>query len=360
MLQCLAILLLGLGLPVFMGLSNLASWSWIGLGAAAWIVAVLLKVCPGGLLRLLLEHCLQGQRMKAALWGVWSALMELGVAAIAFSGAGTFPGLGDAAGFGVGAGSVEALNTLRLALGIRIAARIRSPSKLDVKFLDWIVVVERYLTSGGHLATRGLVWAGLQSLFLVPGMVLAVATFSLVDGIASYGHAVKWNWADPRIARRFLGFLSVITIVEAVAFMTCVFLLSGSHPVTPSEPFGSYEAAFRYIAEREGLPADAHTAFMLAADSTLERSHCPLTGDLVVVRAEYFGQSRFGIRGAQGQGRYYAFQTREDGWRLVGIFDGNSYRWDAVGDTLRVITRWHMSAARSAETVYTWNGESFQ
>src|SRR5687768_13037298 len=135
---------------------------------------------------------------------------------------------------------------------------------------------------------------------------------------------------------------------------------SGFHPTVPGKPFHRCEAAFSYIAQRESLPEDRHTLFALAADSTLERSHSHLTGDLVVVRAEYHGQSRFGIRGAQGQGRYYAFQIRDDGWKLVGIFHGNSYRWEAVGDTLRVITKWHTSASENPETVYTWNGRLFE
>lgn len=135
---------------------------------------------------------------------------------------------------------------------------------------------------------------------------------------------------------------------------------SAFHPVMPAVPFGSYKAAFRYIAKCEGLPSDSSTLFALAADSTLERSHSHLAGDLVIVRAEYYGQSRFGIRGAQGQGRYYVFQTRDDGWRLVGILHGNSYRWDAVGDTLRIITRTHLSAVESPETIYTWTGQLFE
>src|SRR5687767_349121 len=135
---------------------------------------------------------------------------------------------------------------------------------------------------------------------------------------------------------------------------------SAFHPAMPSSPFVSYEAAFKYIAECEDLPTDSHTVFGLAADSTLERSHSHLIGDLVIVRAEYYGQSRFGIRGAQGQGRYYAFQTGDDGWKLVGIFHGNSYRWDAVGNTLRVIARWHISAGESPETIYTWKGRLFE
>ena len=128
----------------------------------------------------------------------------------------------------------------------------------------------------------------------------------------------------------------------------------------PDERFESYEAAFRYIAECEGLPHDNRTLFALAADSTLDRSRSHLTGDLVIVRAEYCGKSRFGIRGAQGQGRYYAFQSGYNGWKLVGILHGNSYRWDAVGDTLRIVTRWHISATESPETVYTWNGQLFE
>lgn len=135
---------------------------------------------------------------------------------------------------------------------------------------------------------------------------------------------------------------------------------SGFHPTVPGKPFDSYEAAFSYIARRESLPDDRHTLFALAADSTLERSRSHLTGDLVVVRAEYYGQSQFGIRGAQGQGRYYAFQIRDGRWNLVGIFHGNSYRWDAVGDTLRVITRWHMSASESPEAIYVWKGQLFE
>jgi hypothetical protein len=134
---------------------------------------------------------------------------------------------------------------------------------------------------------------------------------------------------------------------------------SGFHPLMPSAPFGGYEAAFRYIAKCEGLNSDRSTLFALAADSTLERLHSPPGGSLVVVRADYYGQSRFGIRGAQGNGRYYVFQVDPE-WRLVGILHGNSYRSDAVGTTLRIITRWHASAYDSDERVYTWNGQLFE
>jgi len=130
---------------------------------------------------------------------------------------------------------------------------------------------------------------------------------------------------------------------------------SGFIPVASVQCFESYEAAFRYIAQGENLPADSRTLFRLAADSTIDRPRFEQTGDLAIIRAEYYGDSRWGIRGAHGQGRYYAFQTDGHRWRLVGILHGNGYRWQNVGDQICLVTRWHISASESTETIYTWN-----
>lgn len=135
---------------------------------------------------------------------------------------------------------------------------------------------------------------------------------------------------------------------------------SKCRPMVPAQPFGSYEAVFDYIAKCEKLSRDERTLSGLAADSTVERYHFDRTGDLSIVRAEYYGDSQFGIRGAQGQGRYYVFQTHGHRCRLVCILDGNGYRWDNVGDKVRIITWWHISAAESPETVYSWNGQIFE
>ena len=91
--------------------------------------------------------------------------------------------------------------------------------------LEWSGVFDRGLTSVGHLATRGLVWAGLQHPGLTPGIVLALATFTLVDGIATYGSAVGWDWEEPRLLRRFCGLLAVVTLVEVAAFVGVLLLL---------------------------------------------------------------------------------------------------------------------------------------
>lgn len=155
------------------------------------------------------------------------------------------------------------------------------------------------------------------------------------------------------------------------AILVSVLLLVGAgcslgrrSPTLPAfarqEWFDSYEAVFRNIAQREGLPTDRRTLFELAADSTTESFQFDQTGILSIVRADWHGELSFGIRGAQGQGRYYAFQRKGNRWRLVGILHGNSYRWEYVNHELRVVTRWHLSAAERPETTYTWRQGQFE
>jgi hypothetical protein len=135
---------------------------------------------------------------------------------------------------------------------------------------------------------------------------------------------------------------------------------SGFHPPMPDRLFSDYEAIFKYIAAREDLPQDSRTILGIAADSTVERSYPDPIGTLLVIRAEYYGGSRFGIRGAQGNGRYYAFQMVDSGWRLVGIFHANRLRWEWIGDQIRVLAYWHVSAAGTDPAVYTWKGSRFE
>jgi hypothetical protein len=171
----------------------------------------------------------------------------------------------------------------------------------------------------------------------------------------------------------------MIAMVRFIALLiACVFLVSASpvpasdtpaswefprfHPTMPSAPFESYEGFFKYIARLERLPEDQHTLFVLAADSTLERYRLSLIGNLIVVRPDYYERSEFGIRGAQGQGRYYAFQVLPVGWKLVGIFHGNTCRLSESGKEVHVYTRWHMSAfdRPQDENKYTLNGQFFE
>lgn len=126
--------------------------------------------------------------------------------------------------------------------------------------------------------------------------------------------------------------------------------------------FLGYEEVLGFLARREGLPHDKRALFQIAADSELTRSYPPPIGELVVVRLDYRGESRFGIRGAQGQGRYYAFKVTGPEWKLVGIFHGNRLRWEEIGDKCRVFVHWHTSAFDNLadDPAYVWNGRFFE
>jgi hypothetical protein len=126
--------------------------------------------------------------------------------------------------------------------------------------------------------------------------------------------------------------------------------------------FLGYEEVLRFLARREGLPHDRSALFQIAADSDLTRSYPPPIGELIVVHLDYRGESRFGIRGAQGQGCYYAFQVTEREWKLVGIFHGNRLRWEGIGDKIRVFVHWHTSAFDDSadDPAYVWNGQFFE
>jgi hypothetical protein len=126
--------------------------------------------------------------------------------------------------------------------------------------------------------------------------------------------------------------------------------------------FSGYEEVLKFLAVREGLQQDRYSLFEIAADSELERSYPPSIGELVVVRLDYRGESRFGIRGAQGQGRYYAFQVMRGRWQLVGIFHGNRLRWELIGDKVRVFPHWHTAASDDPadDAAYIWNGNFFE
>ena len=212
MAQLFALVVLAVVLPGALVLEGLLSLKWVLLGAGAWAVAVVVTAGPGAGLWMLLEKARVSPRPKAALWGVWSAICELGAAAVVFTRVAEFPAFVDAIGFGVGAGAVEAAITMCAAAVARKAAEDPVTG-----FMAWSGVLERALASVGHIASRGLVWVGLQAWVLSPALVVAGATFAIVDGIASYGSEAEWDWTDPATLKWFYGVVAVVTAIEVVA-----------------------------------------------------------------------------------------------------------------------------------------------
>jgi len=191
-------------------------------GAGLWAISILLKH-P---LAVALSH-IPGVReahpRRAILQGLLSAAVELSVAAVylhAWKGA----SLAEVLAFGGGAGSAEALYVL----GRGILQRSRDPQReaawaraaavsLCVRYT---VPLERFFALVGHAGSRGLVYVGLHASrpLGIVSWVVALALFSAVDAVATYGHLRGWDWNDPARCRRAHLFFSSSSVIEMATF----------------------------------------------------------------------------------------------------------------------------------------------
>ena len=228
-MKFVALLALGLVPPLVLVLGGFSAWQWVLLGAGAWAVAVVVKAGPGAAIWWAMEKVKVSPKTKSGLWGAWSAVCELGVTAVVFVGASTFPSILDAVGFGVGAGGIEALVVLLAGITSSRAGKAGSDSDNPVVppagFVAWSGVLERALASTGHVASRGLIWVGIQARVLAPAVVVAWATFAVVDGLATYGSEVGWDWEDADRLKWFYAVVAVVTAVEVAAFVVGVVAL---------------------------------------------------------------------------------------------------------------------------------------
>ncbi|MGH9363083.1 MAG: hypothetical protein ACRD2T_14325 [Thermoanaerobaculia bacterium] len=82
--------------------------------------------------------------------------------------------------------------------------------------MQWTFVVERGLALIGHTGSRGLIWLGTTG---APWCAaVALATFTLVDGVAAYGWLRKWDWLEIRTWRRSYGLCAAVGILELLLF----------------------------------------------------------------------------------------------------------------------------------------------
>ena len=211
--QIIALLVLAFGAPLAVLLMG-ADWRLLGWGAAIWAVSVAVKAVFGFAVDALCKQILSGLRWQAAVWGVWSAVCELGAVAVFFY-LMDLSLVVDVVAFGVGAGAVEVLLVLATALGSK-----SGDDSVDGQdwFVEWSGVLERASTLAGHVGSRGLIWLGIQSLVLAPLLVVAIALFALVDAVAVFGVDAKWDWTDQMIARKMQAFLASVAAVELALF----------------------------------------------------------------------------------------------------------------------------------------------
>jgi len=215
------LLILALSLPLLLILAFSASFSLIVLGAAAWSVALCLKV-P---LILIAERILKtDDKLLSLANGMLSALSELGIAACCFIIINRDLPLADIIGFGIGASSIEILFTLLMGA---VEERLQSnPAKTEAwsagaqksLCVRYMTLIERVIALLGHVGSRGLIYLSIAH--FCPGLAaIAFLSFSVTDGAANYGGIKKWNWFDPGICRSFYSVLLLIGLIEISIFI---------------------------------------------------------------------------------------------------------------------------------------------
>jgi hypothetical protein len=196
-------------------------WESLIAGSLLWLASVIAKRAL--FLSLNRKASAQSLAISASLQGVFSAVMELGVAALylAFR---QYPSSGNIIAFGVGAGCTEAAYVLGLGLfGPRPSRAVLDAwvSGAEVSIcVRYMVPIERLFALFGHTGSRGLIYVGLHSSPpLALGLIAAAGLlFALIDGVAVYGHRRNCNWFDPVLCRRVHLFFSSASLTECILF----------------------------------------------------------------------------------------------------------------------------------------------
>lgn len=153
----------------------------------------------------------------AFLWGSWSAVTELGFAALAM---GAFLGAGSLAqiiSFGSGAGGIEILALLTMSLRSGPNATNEGAAVELPVHVVWSFVVERTGAFIGHVGSRGLIALALyDQMWAAP---VAVASFALVDGLAIFGRLRGWDWMSLYVWMRFYALVVGLGLFELLLFL---------------------------------------------------------------------------------------------------------------------------------------------
>lgn len=156
-----------------------------------------------------------------------------------------------------------------------------------------------------------------------------------------------------------------------ILFLTLISLSVTSLPILATQriqenldspmEFNNYLEFLSFIATNSYLDQDLETLFTLAAESTINLISWNNNKNVHILKADYFGDSRFSkIRGAQSNGLYYIFFKESDKIVLVGIMRGNYFKQKTINGNLAFTSFWHASAFESGEHIYIWNGKIFE
>ncbi|MCG8402643.1 MAG: hypothetical protein MJA84_13800 [Firmicutes bacterium] len=196
---------------------KIIAW-WFLLGAVTWAVSVGVKIVLSGLVDIEVKERLSAKH-NAALQGLLSAVTELGAAAFVFLFVLPEGKLAYVIAFGAGAGIIEAAILLIVAL---LTKKETESAKKLPWYQQWTFFIERFGAFLGHVGSRGLIWLGVHG--PVYSIILAVIGFASVDGVAVYGTYQKWDWLQPKIWKRFYGFVMLVGVAEIAVFFSLYLL----------------------------------------------------------------------------------------------------------------------------------------
>ncbi len=231
----IATLALAAAVPALLILGFDAAFKWLALGAASWIVGVVVKV-P---LTALTHFALGGHREadearsvpsdlgRAASLGLVSSGSELVAAVLILAWAGgASASLADLLAYAAGAGCFENF----LLLGASFLEKPK-PGVLDEWTAgareSWLVrnatFVERTVALVLHVSARGLAGLSLQS-GCIHCAVVAIGAFATIDGTADLAESRGWAIYSPRTFARFFGFLAAVAGFSSLTIVLAVVL----------------------------------------------------------------------------------------------------------------------------------------
>ena len=191
-------------------------------GALAWAAAVIVKIAvslfPGA------KRIMAAGKTGAAVWGAFSGLAELGLLGYLMLEGVVSTGAASAAATGIGAASLEIVYVL--AEGVITDIRHPDPAKYQAWLRGarrslWvanIIFIERSAATILHVGTRGLLAISIGQILLFPIMI-AMVSFAVVDGLATYGAVRKWNWFNPILCRLFCQFVLLAGALNLTLFV---------------------------------------------------------------------------------------------------------------------------------------------
>ncbi len=174
-------------------------WGWLLLGAGTWVLAVVLKVLADFLVQTSTQIELRDWA-ASILSGVWSAVCELGLAALAFwIWSATFA---DALVMALGAALAEFIVLLIPALSANWGKNAQTKTKQTAGWNAFFA--ERGVAFASHLTGRALMWLGVAGAGGFKAAAAALALFALTEGIQAYGQAKEWDWLNRRVLLTYL------------------------------------------------------------------------------------------------------------------------------------------------------------